>query len=189
MSEINDWDKVAANNNDAPPNGWPENMNYSEVNNAAREGMSAHARLYADMNGTLATAGAANAYTLTSNRALSAYASGLGFIFKANHTNTGAATINVSGLGAKDLKNVDGSALSTDHIESIGEVNPEKMGRYTPGTGIPIVNEDLLIKSKKNGDIFIVLPWHFKENFLNNPKYRGLTLVFPLPNIEIKRDV
>ena len=117
MSEINDWDKVAANNNDAPPNGWPENMNYSEVNNAAREGMSAHARLYADMNGTLATAGAANAYTLTSNRALSAYASGLGFIFKANHTNTGAATINVSGLGAKDLKNVDGSALSTDHIE------------------------------------------------------------------------
>jgi len=67
--------------------------------------------------------------------------------------------------------------------------DPEKMGRYTPGTGIPIVNEDLLIKSKKNGDIFIVLPWHFKENFLNNPKYRGLTLVFPLPNIEIKRDV
>ncbi|MDA9091506.1 hypothetical protein N9J84_05300 [Porticoccaceae bacterium] len=117
MSEINDWDKTAANNNSAPPNGWPENMNYSEVNNTAREGMSAHARLYADMNGTLVTAGAANAYILTPNRTVTAYAGGLGFIFKANHTNTGAATIDVSGLGAKDLKNMDGSALSADHIE------------------------------------------------------------------------
>ena len=116
MSEINEWDKVAANNNDAPPNGWPENMNYSEVNNAAREGMSAHARLYADMNGTLTTAGSANAYTLTANRTLSAYTEGLTFKFKANHASTGAATINVNGLGAKDLKMADGSALTSNDI-------------------------------------------------------------------------
>jgi len=97
----------------------------------------------------------------------------------------------VFGLGASTKGNtlIQHFKLSTNHIESIGEVNSEKMGKFTPGTGIPIVNEDLLIKSNKDGDIFIVLPWHFKENFINNPKYRGLTLVFPLPNIEIKRDV
>ena len=35
--EIYDWSTTAANNNSAPPDGFPENMNYSEVNDAARE--------------------------------------------------------------------------------------------------------------------------------------------------------
>ena len=101
MSEINTWDVTASNNNASPPNGWPENMNYSDVNNSARENMAAAARLYADMNGTLNTTGSSNAYLLTSNRTLTAYASGLGFVFKADHSNTGAATIDVKFPGCK----------------------------------------------------------------------------------------
>ncbi|TNF09391.1 MAG: hypothetical protein EP323_00385 [Gammaproteobacteria bacterium] len=117
MSEIHTWDVAAANNNSASPNGWPENMAYSAVNNSARENMAAAARLYADTNGTLTSGGSANAYTLTPNRTISAYASGLTFKFKANHTSTGAATINVSALGAKDLKSPDGSALAAGYIK------------------------------------------------------------------------
>jgi microcystin-dependent protein len=118
MSEINTWDKVASNNNSSPPNGWPENMNYSEVNNSARENMAATARLYADMNGTLVSTGSSNSYTLTPNRTLAAYSPGLEFVFVANNTNTGAATLNVSSLGAKDIKNPDGTAISSGHIAS-----------------------------------------------------------------------
>lgn len=116
MSEINEWNVVAANNNSAPPNGWPEQMNYSEVNNSAREGMSAHARHYADMNGTLNSTGSSSSYALASNRTLSGYASGLAFKFQANHGNTGAATLNVNGLGAKSIRRPDGSDLSSGDI-------------------------------------------------------------------------
>lgn len=118
MSEINTWNTTAANNNAPSPDGWPENMNYNAVNNSARENMAATARLYADMNGTLATTGSSNTYALVSNRTLSAYASGLTFKFSANHTNTGAATLNVSTLGAKDLKTADNTALSAGDIVS-----------------------------------------------------------------------
>lgn len=111
MSEINTWSTTAASNNSAAPNGWPEGMNYSDVNNSARENMAAAARLYADMNGTLNTAGSADTYTLTPNRTISAYADGLSFRVTANVTNTGASTLNVSGLGAKAIKKSDGSAL------------------------------------------------------------------------------
>jgi NDP-4-keto-2,6-dideoxyhexose 3-C-methyltransferase len=37
----------------------------------------------------------------------------------------------------------------------------------------------------KKPDYLIVLPWHFRKFFLENSKYKGVNLVFPLPNIEI----
>ena len=118
MSEINTWDKTAANNNSAPPNGWPENMQYSQVNNSARENMAAVARLYADMNGTLVTTGSSNAYLLAPNRAFSAYAAGVQFVLTANHTNTAASTIKVAALGVKGLKNPDGTDVAAGAIIS-----------------------------------------------------------------------
>lgn len=50
-----------------------------------------------------ASGGSANAYTLTLAPAITAYAAGQEFVFKANHLSTGAATLNVSGLGAKNI--------------------------------------------------------------------------------------
>lgn len=116
MSEINSWDTTAANNNSTSPDGWPENMPFAGVNNSGREMMAAIARWYADSNGTLTTGGSSDAYTLTPNRTISAYAAGQTFSFKASFANTGAATINVSSLGAKDIKDVDGNALSAGDI-------------------------------------------------------------------------
>lgn len=46
MSDVKNWSTVAANNNAAPPNGWPENMAPSNVNNCARENMAALKRAY-----------------------------------------------------------------------------------------------------------------------------------------------
>lgn len=50
------------------------------------------------------TGGSANAYTLTPAVAITDYAQGQRFLARVNHTNTGAATLNVSGLGAKALQ-------------------------------------------------------------------------------------
>lgn len=121
MAELNDWDVTAANNNSAPPNGWPENtMQYSEVNDTAREGMAVLKRYFADMNGTLAAGGVANAYTLTLNAAYAAYFDGMMFRCSFTAANTGASTINVNSLGVRNIINADGSALSANQILTTG---------------------------------------------------------------------
>jgi hypothetical protein len=69
-------------------------------------------------------------------------------------------------------------------VASIGEINEEKWGRLTPGTHIPIVPEaELLAKP----GCLLVLPWHFREHFLNAPHLRGRELLFPLPRVDVVR--
>jgi hypothetical protein len=64
------------------------------------------------------SSGSANAYVVATP-ALAAYAAGNIVRFKANFTNTGAATINVNSLGAKSIKKLDGAtALAANDIIS-----------------------------------------------------------------------
>lgn len=62
--------------------------------------------------------GSANAYTLTLSPAQTAYMAGMTVLFKANHANTGASTIDINSLGAKSIKNPDGTALAANSIPS-----------------------------------------------------------------------
>ena len=116
MAELNDWDVVDANNNAAPPNGWPEGMNYSEVNNTGRADQGKIKRWFADIGGSLITAGSANTYTLTLNAAYTALFDGLFFRTSFNVANTGAVTLNVNGIGATTVQDRDGNALVADDI-------------------------------------------------------------------------
>lgn len=68
-----------------------------------------------------AAAGSANALTATLAPALVAYTAGLTLHIKIATTNTGAATINVNGLGAKAIVDRIGSALSAGDLIA-GEV-------------------------------------------------------------------
>lgn len=65
--------------------------------------------------GTEAQGATVNDYVLTVTPAPAAYTTGIA-VFKATHTNTGAATLKVNSLVAKTLKNVNGSALSANDI-------------------------------------------------------------------------
>ena len=94
----------------------------------------------------------------------------------------------VMGYGASTKGNVilQYCNITNKVIPLIGEVNPYKFNRYTPGTNIKIIPEKKLIKMRP--DYLLVLPWHFKEfiikkemNYLN----KGGHFIFPLPNIEI----
>jgi NDP-4-keto-2,6-dideoxyhexose 3-C-methyltransferase len=91
----------------------------------------------------------------------------------------------VAALGASTKGNVllQYCGLTTKEIEFVGEVNPEKFGCYTPGTWIPIIAEQELLT--KNPDYMIVLPWHFRKFFIANKKLSGMSLVFPLPKVEV----
>lgn len=91
----------------------------------------------------------------------------------------------VAALGASTKGNVllQYCGLSSEDIVAVGEVNPDKVGCFTPGTWIPIVPEAHLLRSKP--DYLLVLPWHFRDFFLNNTRFKGMRMVFPLPNMEI----
>ena len=64
--------------------------------------------------------GAADAYTLTPATTLTAYSTKMIVEFTPNATNTGAATLNISGLGAKNIYSVAGVALSAGELVSGG---------------------------------------------------------------------
>lgn len=62
--------------------------------------------------------GTGNAITLTPSPALSSYGTGKRIAFLATASNTTAATVNVSGLGVKNIKTQSGAALTSGEITS-----------------------------------------------------------------------
>jgi hypothetical protein len=64
-----------------------------------------------------ATSAGTNAITLALSPVITAYSTGQMFVFKAGGTNTGATTINVNGVGAKDIYH-GGAALTGGEIVS-----------------------------------------------------------------------
>ena len=113
MATLNAWATVDANNNAAPPDGWPENtMQYSEVNNTGRAVQGTMARYFRDVNGSLQAGGVADAYTVTLNEtSYTAYFAGMYFACGILATNTGASTINVNGIGVQNIVQRDGTPL------------------------------------------------------------------------------
>src|SRR5690606_26970585 len=116
MSNVSQWETSAPNNNAAPPDGAPEGMAANTVNDTMREMMAAVARWYQDTNGSLVTGGAGNAYTLSTNNNHSSLTDLPLVVFVANRANTGAATLNVDGLGAKSLR-FGGAALAAGVLQ------------------------------------------------------------------------
>jgi hypothetical protein len=117
MSNVSAWSATAASNNAAVPNGAPEGMAPSGVNDVIRENMAAGARWYASLDGSLESTGSSNAYVITTGSSHAALADIGLLVFRANHTNTTAATLAVDGLAAKAL-NFNGAALIAGQITS-----------------------------------------------------------------------
>ncbi len=71
-------------------------------------------------------------------------------------------------------------------VDYAAERNPDKYGAYTLGTNIPIISE--ADSRAMNPDYYLVLPWHFKEEFLEREKEaleKGTGFIFPIPTIDI----
>lgn len=104
----------------------------------------------------------------------------LEFIRKAKGEKKRVVALGASTKGNVILQYCD---ITPDLLESVGEINPDKFGKFTPGTHVPILSEDSVLSG--NPDFFIVLPWHFRTFFEQQQKYASRSLVFPLPNLEI----
>ena len=64
--------------------------------------------------------------------------------------------------------------------------NPEKWGRHTLGTNIPIISEEQARAEKP--DYFLVLPWHFFSGFVTREAEflaHGGRFILPLPRVRV----
>jgi len=94
----------------------------------------------------------------------------------------------IIGYGASTKGNVvlQFCGIGPDLVSCIAEVNEDKFGAFTPGTGIPIVSEAEARAMRP--DYFLVLPWHFREGILRREAQflaSGGRMIFPFPEIEI----
>ena len=120
MSELSNWSRVAAGNNESPPDGWPEGMLPSQVNNTAREDRAALAREFQTRAGKARTGGSGNIYTLTLDEPHT-FSTLAGRIVSCtfDRANTGISWLNVNSLGAREIRRVDGSLVEPDDLPAL----------------------------------------------------------------------
>lgn len=99
------WSTTAASNDQADSIiNWRENQLPDTINDSARSMMKRIAEFRDDLTGGLVTAGTQPAYTLTTSAQFDSLANGRLLTCRVHATNTGPATLNVNGLGAKKVR-------------------------------------------------------------------------------------
>jgi SAM-dependent methyltransferase len=97
--------------------------------------------------------------------------------------------IHIYGASTKGNTILQWCGIDNRIIDYAAERNPDKYGARTLGTDIPIISE--AESRAMNPDYYLVLPWHFKEEFVEREKEtleKGIGLIFPLPVIEIVKN-
>jgi SAM-dependent methyltransferase len=94
----------------------------------------------------------------------------------------------VVGYGASTKGNVilQYSGITTDRVECFGDITPEKDGKVTPGTNIPIISMEAA--RALTPDYFLVLPWSFRQDILRREsriRDQGTRFIFPLPYVDV----
>lgn len=92
----------------------------------------------------------------------------------------------IAGFGASAKGNtlLNSAGMNTDIVSYIADETPEKIGKYSPMTGIPIVNKQQLIKDPP--DYLIILSWNFASEIIEKVSkiYNGKYII-PIPNFTI----
>jgi NDP-4-keto-2,6-dideoxyhexose 3-C-methyltransferase len=95
-------------------------------------------------------------------------------------------TVFVYGASTKGNTLLQYFGLDHTMITACAERNPSKWGKKTVATNIPIISEEEA--RKLNPTHFLVLPWHFKKEFIEREREyleNGGKMIFPLPEFEI----
>jgi len=94
--------------------------------------------------------------------------------------------VHIYGASTKGNTILQWCRINHELVEYAAERNPDKFGASTLGTNIPIISEEE--SRAMNPDYYLVLPWHFKKEFLEREKealQKGTGFIFPVPNVEI----
>lgn len=114
------WQEVDGNNNQAAPNGFPEGMFPSGLNDSARQLMGATKRFWDRINGTVKATTVGNDYTYAPAVAAPALADGEVYCFRIDTANTGPARLNVGVGGFQQItKPYSGGTVSLSPSDMI----------------------------------------------------------------------
>jgi len=94
--------------------------------------------------------------------------------------------IHIYGASTKGNTILQWCGLDNTVIDYASDRNSDKDGAMTIGTNIPIISEEA--SRAMRPDYYLVLPWHFRDEFLEREKGfldQGVGFIFPLPTIEI----
>lgn len=93
----------------------------------------------------------------------------------------------IAGYGASAKGNtlLNSAGINTDIVDYIIDSTPEKIGKFSPGTGIPIKHPQELQKNPP--DYLLILAWNFKEALMENARKLGFKgkFIVPIPSFEI----
>lgn len=145
-----DISEIANNNTVAPPNGMPEGMLPSQVNNAAREHLAASKRSWNRSNFVTTTAGSGGNLTIQYD-VFPGYVNGETIAFIINH-DANSYTLNINDWGPQPIQFADGTtatqlglgdyvevAFATDHFV-VTNRTPARV--FAAGTGVTVTNAD-----------------------------------------------
>jgi SAM-dependent methyltransferase len=99
---------------------------------------------------------------------------------------TDGKKIHLYGASTKGNTILQWCAIDGRTVDFAADRNPDKWGALTPGSEIPIVSEES--SRAMCPDYYLVMPWHFKEEFLERERdmiIKGTKFIFPLPTVEI----
>ncbi len=95
-------------------------------------------------------------------------------------------SVHVYGASTKGNVLLQWCGIDRTVVDCAADRNPDKHGARTLGTDIPIVSEEE--SRQRKPDYYLVLPWHFRDEFLDRERdtiLAGTKMVFPLPEVDI----
>jgi hypothetical protein len=94
--------------------------------------------------------------------------------------------VHVYGASTKGNVLLQWYGIDSYKVPYAADRNPDKVGALTLGTGIRIISEE--DSRQMQPDYYLVLPWHFKQEFLSRERetiMAGTKMIFPLPEISV----
>lgn len=107
----------------------------------------------------------------------------LRFLLEAKHE---GKTVAAYGAAAKGNTLMNYAGVKPDSIAFVVDLNPAKLGKFMPGSRIPIVPEERLAREKP--DYVVILPWNIRDEVARQLEYVGSwggELVVAVPRLEI----
>lgn len=90
------------------------------------------------------------------------------------------------GAAAKGNTLLNYCGIGTDFIDFVADRNPTKQGRLLPGSRIPVVSPEQLLKAKP--DEVVILPWNIRHEVmeqLTEVRSWGGRFIVPIPRLEV----
>lgn len=106
--------------------------------------------------------------------------------YQLRHLKEHGASIAAFGAAAKGNTLLNTCRLDTSIIDYIVDDTPEKIGMFSPGTGIPITDRSRLEQDRP--DYILILAWNFAAEIMESLadyRRRGTRFIVPVPGFEV----